>query len=136
MIGDDYQNHISNESTNGINYFYCMTCPYTCPVEHEQQQDTNGQPHTTIKKKRVTIITDLSNMNYGKRRMMNNNNNNNADLDILGGKAAWDNVDRTATTCMKCHYKEAYFFQMQIRSADEPMTIFYKCCSCNYQWNE
>lgn len=58
--------------------------------------------------------------------------------DILGGAAAWENVDRTAAVCpnVKCGYGEAFFMQMQIRSADEPMSVFYKCCKCGNQWND
>ena len=37
--------------------------------------------------------------------------------DILGGSAAWENVDRTQTLCPNCSHKEAYFMQIQIRSA-------------------
>ena len=39
--------------------------------------------------------------------------------DILGGAAAWENVDRTMAPCPACNHKEAYFMQIQIRSADE-----------------
>mmetsp|Transcript_532 Transcript_532/g.768 ORF Transcript_532/g.768 Transcript_532/m.768 type:complete len:106 (+) Transcript_532:152-469(+) len=56
--------------------------------------------------------------------------------DVLGGQAAWDNVDRTMTRCPFCEHNEAYFMQIQIRSADEPMTTFYKCVSCKKQWND
>ncbi|BFZ55871.1 RNA polymerase III C11 subunit [Savitreella phatthalungensis] len=61
--------------------------------------------------------------------------------DILGGPEAWDNVDNTAAQCQNpkgCPNGEdrAYFFQLQIRSADEPMTTFYKCTSCGFQWKE
>jgi DNA-directed RNA polymerase III subunit RPC11 len=56
--------------------------------------------------------------------------------DILGGSAAWENVDRTRAVCSKCSHHEAYFMQMQIRSADEPMSVFYKCCKCGFQWND
>ena len=56
--------------------------------------------------------------------------------DILGGAAAWANVDRTTTVCPACNHNQAYFLQMQIRSADEPMSIFYKCTKCNHQWND
>jgi DNA-directed RNA polymerase subunit M/transcription elongation factor TFIIS len=122
----------------------------TQPQQQQQQEpktrvisSKNHQSTTTtiIPKKRVTVVTDLSNINqYGKRRLMmmgNNNNNNNADLDILGGKSAWDNVDRTSIFCSKCCQQVlAYFVQIQIRSADEPMTIFYKCSTCQFQWNE
>ncbi|PKA53470.1 hypothetical protein AXF42_Ash020893 [Apostasia shenzhenica] len=45
---------------------------------------------------------------------------------------------RTAATCPRCHHGEAYFRQMQIRSADEPMTSFYKCCNdnCRFDWRD
>jgi DNA-directed RNA polymerase III subunit RPC11 len=56
--------------------------------------------------------------------------------DILGGAAAWENVDRTMSVCPACNHNEAYFLQMQIRSADEPMSIFYKCVKCSHQWND
>ncbi|KAI8067992.1 putative Rpc11-DNA-directed RNA polymerase III subunit C11 [Gongronella butleri] len=58
--------------------------------------------------------------------------------DVLGGDKAWENVDTTEATCPKCEHERAYFMQIQIRSADEPSSIFYKCCnsSCNHQWRE
>ena len=73
------------------------------------------------------ITKPRSNKTYTKRKQVD---------DILGGSAAWENVDRTTATCPKCDHKEAYFMQMQIRSADEPMSIFYKCCNCGHQWND
>ncbi|GAB6022673.1 DNA-directed RNA polymerase III subunit RPC10 [Chamberlinius hualienensis] len=58
--------------------------------------------------------------------------------DVLGGAAAWENVDSTDAPCPKCNHQRAYFLQLQTRSADEPMTIFYKCCNsqCGFQWKE
>jgi DNA-directed RNA polymerase III subunit RPC11 len=56
--------------------------------------------------------------------------------DVLGGAAAWENVDKTAAKCPFCQHGEAYFMQIQIRSADEPMTTFYKCTNCMQQWND
>lgn len=43
--------------------------------------------------------------------------------DILGGEEAWANVDKAQTVCEDedCGGREAYFFQAQLRSADEPM---------------
>ena len=46
--------------------------------------------------------------------------------DVLGGADAWENVDKTMITWVKCKHGEAYFKQIQIRSADEPSTIFYR----------
>ncbi|KAL7753410.1 RNA polymerase III C11 subunit [Sorochytrium milnesiophthora] len=58
--------------------------------------------------------------------------------DVLGGEKAWQNVDSIEATCPKCDHPRAYFMQIQIRSADEPMSIFYKCCNhdCGYRWKE
>ena len=48
--------------------------------------------------------------------------------DVFGGPGAWDNAQKAAVQCpvSNCDGSEAAFFQVQIRSADEPMTMFYK----------
>ena len=56
--------------------------------------------------------------------------------DVLGGADAWKDVAKTEARCPSCNCKMAYFRQMQIRSADEPMTTFYKCVDCGAQWKE
>ncbi|KAF9432290.1 DNA-directed RNA polymerase III subunit RPC10 [Entomortierella beljakovae] len=58
--------------------------------------------------------------------------------DVLGGDDAWANVDHTEATCPRCEHDRAYYLQIQTRSADEPMTTFYKCCEikCGWQWKE
>jgi DNA-directed RNA polymerase III subunit RPC11 len=56
--------------------------------------------------------------------------------DVLGGDDAWENVDRTSARCPYCSFDEAYFMQIQIRSADEPSTCFYRCVRCSKQWND
>ena len=55
--------------------------------------------------------------------------------DVLGGDKAWEIVDQTDAVCEACGNKRAYFMQIQIRSADEPMTIFYKCTACKKVWS-
>eukprot|EP01083_Nonionella_stella_P050348 133930_1 len=57
--------------------------------------------------------------------------------DVLGGSEAWINAQRTDTvTCEKCGNTGAFYFQLQTRSADEPMTTMYKCASmqCGRRW--
>lgn len=58
--------------------------------------------------------------------------------DVFGGAEAWKNVDSIGVACPKCEHPRAYYMQIQIRSADEPSSIFYKCCavSCGHQWRE
>jgi len=78
--------------------------------------------------------------------------------DVLGGPDAWKNADqadgepdrtlslsspalahpspRPAASCPRCSHHRAYYQQLQIRSADEPMTTFYKCVECGHRWRE
>ncbi len=38
--------------------------------------------------------------------------------------------------CPKCHTDRVTYYQKQMRSADEPMTIIITCESCKYVWRE
>ena len=38
--------------------------------------------------------------------------------------------------CTKCKNKEAYYWEVQTRSGDEPPTRFFKCCKCSKVWKE
>lgn len=75
------------------------------------------------------ITKRISNRTYPKLKEVD---------DVLGGAAAWENVDSTEEPCPKCRHPRAYFMQIQTRSADEPMTTFYKCGnqSCGHRWRE
>jgi len=44
--------------------------------------------------------------------------------------------DATCTmfTCNKCGQNKTTYFQLQTRSADEPMTTFVTCCACGHHW--
>lgn len=47
--------------------------------------------------------------------------------------------EKYAMICEKlcfCGNKQCSYYEMQTRSADEPMTIFYKCNKCNKTWRE
>lgn len=94
------------EDAVGQNRFECPTCPYHFIITKRYFE------RKTIKRKEVE--------------------------DILGGKGAWDNVDQTNVQCPneKCRNDRAYWYQLQIRSADEPMTAFYKCTKCAKEWRE
>lgn len=58
--------------------------------------------------------------------------------DAVMGEEQWKNAQTTNITCEKCGNGKAFFFQIQIRSADEPMTTFYRCTNfdCGYQWRD
>ena len=39
-------------------------------------------------------------------------------------------------TCGKCKKNECTYYQLQTRSADEPMTTFVTCVLCNHHWRQ
>ncbi len=38
--------------------------------------------------------------------------------------------------CNRCHKRECTYYEMQTRSADEPMTIFITCLNCGKHWRQ
>ena len=56
--------------------------------------------------------------------------------DILGGDQAWEAAAQTDAVCPHCDHRRAYYMQLQTRSADEPMTVFYRCVQCKKRWKE
>nr|CAB3450661.1 unnamed protein product [Digitaria exilis] len=57
---------------------------------------------------------------------------------IFSNADAMKLAPKTQASCPRCNHGEAYFRQMQIRSADEPMTTFYRCCreECQLEWRD
>ncbi|KAK6329909.1 RNA polymerase III C11 subunit [Orbilia javanica] len=97
---------VHRHPSTGQNALTCPTCPYNYPLTRRLFERRN------IRRKEVD--------------------------DILGGEGSWDNVDNTEVQCPDevCGGERAYFYMVQIRSADEPMTTFYKCMKCGHKWRE
>lgn len=104
---------------------FCPTCGNVLHVEEYTalRFSCNTCPYI------FNIARKVSNRTYPKLKEVD---------DVLGGSAAWENVDSTEERCPKCANPRAYFMQIQTRSADEPMTTFYKCCNpqCGHNWRE
>ena len=49
-------------------------------------------------------------------------------------KAQLDESKRGLFTCSKCKSKKTTYYEMQTRSADEPMTAFVSCLNCGKRW--
>jgi len=55
---------------------------------------------------------------------------------VVDKKSTFEALPRTTTSCPKCEHKEAFWWMMQTRAADEPPTRFFKCTKCGHIWRE
>uniref|UniRef100_A0A5B7A2G1 DNA-directed RNA polymerase subunit n=1 Tax=Davidia involucrata TaxID=16924 RepID=A0A5B7A2G1_DAVIN len=60
------------------------------------------------------------------------------EIEPVFSKEDMKNAPVTEATCPRCSFKKAAFHQVQMRSADEPMSTFYYCLreDCGEQWRE
>ncbi|MCJ1372606.1 RNA polymerase III C11 subunit [Loxospora ochrophaea] len=102
---------------------FCPCCSNTLTVTHTLPSDDfpNGQNRLEC---RTCPYQFLINQRYYERKEFKRKEVE----DVMGGKDAWANVDKTEAQCPRdeCDSVQAFFYQVQIRSADEPMTTFFK----------
>ncbi|KGG51962.1 transcription elongation factor [Mitosporidium daphniae] len=54
---------------------------------------------------------------------------------LLKARAAKDNESETDMfQCSRCKQRKCKYFQLQTRSADEPMTTYVTCIHCGHRW--
>lgn len=56
------------------------------------------------------------------------------DLEIERNKAKLDEEYEGIFKCRKCGSKKTTYYQLQTRSADEPMTTYVTCMDCDNHW--
>jgi DNA-directed RNA polymerase subunit M/transcription elongation factor TFIIS len=45
-----------------------------------------------------------------------------------------DYIEESVYVCKRCKEKKCFSYQLQTRSADEPMTTFVNCMNCGFRW--
>jgi transcription elongation factor S-II len=45
-----------------------------------------------------------------------------------------DYMEESVYVCKRCKEKKCFSYQLQTRSADEPMTTFVNCVACGFKW--
>jgi len=53
---------------------------------------------------------------------------------VIGKDEGMAELPKTKIMCPQCDNMEAFWWMQQTRAADEPPTMFYKCCKCGYSW--
>ena len=89
--------------------YYCGTCCYVQPVR--------------------SILTTTTTFDSSHKRLVATAD---ADAALEGGQIATTRCESGT----ECAGDKAYYVQMQMRSADEPPTTFYKCITCGFQWRQ
>lgn len=59
------------------------------------------------------------------------------DADMMRNKAAFEITQKSMTDqviCGKCKKNKVTYYELQTRSADEPMSQFYTCITCGNRW--
>lgn len=59
------------------------------------------------------------------------------DQELQRNKIAYEITEVSMTDkiiCGKCKKNKISYYEKQIRSADEPMTAFFRCISCGHRW--
>ncbi len=55
---------------------------------------------------------------------------------VLDEELEGEALPTAVAECPKCGHNRATYWQSQIRSADEGMTLFYRCINCRYTWRD
>lgn len=56
--------------------------------------------------------------------------------DVVVVDRSEETLPTTKAPCPKCSHTEAAWWVRQMRSADEPPTVFYRCTRCRHSWRE
>ncbi|KAM0802164.1 DNA-directed RNA polymerase III subunit RPC10 [Usnea florida] len=112
---------------------FCPTCANTLTITRAATTPTYPTGQAVLECRTCPYRFRIQQRYYERREMKRKEVE-----DVIGGKESWENVDRADAQCPRdeCPSSTAFFYQVQIRSADEPMTTFYKCTQCAQRWKE
>lgn len=57
-------------------------------------------------------------------------------VEVVEDREKFETLPKMKAECPKCHNNEAYFWEVQMRAADEPATKFLKCTQCRHIWRD
>jgi DNA-directed RNA polymerase subunit M/transcription elongation factor TFIIS len=140
-------------------YNYCITISKERNIKRNWKNTTFKQLYLN---KIISAYLNLNKESYIKNNyLFDNVMNNNIDInkiselslydifpdnwtDIIDKKYKKDKLKyelkpeamSTLFKCRKCGSKETSYYEVQTRSADEPMTQFVTCIKCNNKWKE
>jgi len=58
------------------------------------------------------------------------------EVEIVDADSASEIHPLVENECPKCKHNKCFYWSKQMRSGDEPETLFYKCEKCKHQWRD
>lgn len=102
-----------------------------------KEYGVNNNQITTILKKKKTKLEKIAELSYYE--IFPKNWQAILDEKIKIEQMKKEAIQASATDmfkCFKCYKRKCTYFELQTRSADEPMTIFITCLECGNKWKE
>lgn len=95
------------------------------------------QNPTFLKEIRKTEVKQCKNIGFRSPQDINPENWKN-EVAEEENKSNYRNMVVTTDVyyCVRCKQRKTTYYQMQTRSADEPMTTFITCINCGHKWKE
>tara|TARA_B100001287_G_scaffold17695_2_gene13169 strand:+ start:5698 stop:6201 length:504 start_codon:yes stop_codon:yes gene_type:complete len=113
-------NFLKKYSTNARRILANINYTTNAPVLREKIKDGFLEPYNLVKLSREELNPDV----WGELRKKTLNQA------IVKQEIQEDGMFK----CNKCRSMKTVYYQMQTRSADEPMTTFVTCTNCNFKW--
>lgn len=102
-----------------------------------KEYGVNNNQISSILKKKKTKLEKIGELSYYE--LFPKNWQGILDEKIKIEKMKKEAIEASATDmfkCFKCYKRKCTYFELQTRSADEPMTIFISCLECGNKWKE
>ena len=102
-----------------------------------KEYGVNNNQISSILKKKKTKLEKIAELSYYE--LFPKNWQGILDEKIKIEKMKKEAIEASATDmfkCFKCYKRKCTYFELQTRSADEPMTIFISCLECGNKWKE
>ena len=130
------KNVTSDDTSLAFKRFYMDKCISLYDNINTKSYIKNKNLLKKIKKNEIDIINIAE---YTPQQLFPEHWNNlidkkNKEHEIMYSKTLYPSTDQF--TCHKCKKNECTYYQLQVRSADEPMTTFITCLNCNFKWKQ